>query len=308
MTRTLILPDVFHKSANVGDLPKKTVFVAYSDMHGRFPVSFKATPIDDDQRNWPVFQYDRESSHGSASPRDMIFGFVVIKYFPHWKEVGGAQAAFARLTAHNWKTAMQIPPLEDLERLRSTSFLQDGQFILLVRTPRAYGSRNIVPMVRRGDIQGLHAQLAVNPDDPFLNARMKMLTEKARNEAPHPTEAQLYQTRSGALVQAVSSRIVCTKCMAKGHHMAHTHDEVLGPAVPNITTSWPTWMNVKPMPDEVLELPKTEEDRGFEVQIRQVKTHVPLRLARQLKLRGVEVQGEVVKCGVMELDSDASSE
>jgi hypothetical protein len=68
-------------------------------------------------------------------------------------------------------------------------------------------------------------------------------------------------------------------------------------------------MNVKPMPDEVLELPKTEESKGFEVQIRQVKTHVPLRLARQLKLRGVEVQGEVVKCGVMELDSDdASSE
>jgi acyl-CoA reductase-like NAD-dependent aldehyde dehydrogenase len=48
------------------------------------------------------------------------------------------------------------------------------------------------------------------------------------------------------------------------------------------------------MPDEVLELPKTEEDRGFEVQIRQVKTHVPLRLARQLKAGMVGINATAI--------------
>jgi hypothetical protein len=67
-------------------------------------------------------------------------------------------------------------------------------------------------------------------------------------------------------------------------------------------------MNVKSLPDEVLDLPTTDASKGFEVEIRQVKTHIPLRLARQMKLRGVEVQGDIVKCGVMEVDSDASSE
>jgi hypothetical protein len=238
----------------------------------------------------------------------MIFGFLLIKYLPHWNKVGGAQAAFERLTAHQWKTPMHIPELGDLERLRANSWIQDGQFIVLVRTPRPYGSRNIVPVTRRSDIQDMHARLAVNPDDAGADARLRYLMEKTRNETPHPTEAQLFLTKSGTLVQAVSPRIVCTRCNAKGHHMAHTHDEVVGLPVPNVTRDWPAWMNVKPLPDEVLDLPTTDASKGFEVEIRQVKTHIPLRLARQMKLRGVEVQGDIVKCGVMEVDSDASSE
>lgn len=308
MNRRLELPALFEKCAKIQDVPKKTVFVAYSDMHGRFPVTFKPFSLEDDQHSWPVFQYDRESCHGTVTPRDMIFGFVVIKYLPHWNKIGGAQAAFERLTAAQGWNSMCIPPLDKLERLKTGSWIQDGQFILLVRTPRPFGSRNVIPTVRRTDIQALHVQLAVNPDDPVANARLKMLMDKAKNETPHPTEAQLYLTKSGALIQGVSQRIVCTRCMAKGHHMAHTHDEVLAQPVPNVTTTWPSWMNVQPLPDEKLELPTTEESKGFEVQIRQVTTHVPLRLARQLKLRGVAVQGEVVKCGVMELDSDESSE
>jgi hypothetical protein len=309
MSRRLVLPPLFDKCGNVHDIPKKTIFVGYSDMHGRFPVTFKPLPIQDDEHSWPVLQYDRESCHGTVIPRDMIFGFVVVKYLPHWNKIGGAQAAFERLTAaQGWSSPMEMPPLDKLERLKAGSWIQDGQFIVLVRTPRPYGSRNVIPTVRRTDIQALHAQLAVNPDDPVANSRLKMLMEKSRNETPHPTEAQLFLTKSGALVQAVSPRIVCTRCMAKGHHMAHTHDEVLAGPIPNVTTTWPSWMNIKPMPDEKLELPPTEDSKGFEVQIRQVKAHVPLRLARQMKLRGMEVQGDVVKCGVMEVDSDASSE
>ena len=302
MSRDFVLPRVVEAAASLNDLPKNTVFVAISDMHGRFPLTFMPTPIAEDQRSWPVFQYDRESCGGTVTPRDMLFGFQVLKFLPHWKTAGGAAAAFARITTLNWGTAMKMPPLDRLERLHASSWIPDSSFIVLVRTPRPVGSRNIVPMSRRTDVQALTLQLALNSEDPVANARLRSINEKARTEVPHPTEAQLFLTRSGALVQGVTPRIVCTKCMARGHHMAHTHEEVVAPANPNVVSNWPSWMNIKPLPAEVLELPKTDDSKGFEVQIRQVTAHVPLRLARQMKLQGVDVQGDVVKCGVMEED------
>jgi hypothetical protein len=181
-------------------------------------------------------------------------------------------------------------------------------WILLVRTPRPYGSRNVIPMMRRADIHKLQVELSGNPDNEYASSKLKYLQDKARHDL-HPTDAQLFLTVSGALLQGVSPRIVCTRCQARGHHMGHTHDEVMNPPNPSMSCVWPEWMRILPLPAEVLQLPTTEVTRGFEVEIRQVKAHVPLRLARQLKLQGMKVEGDVAKCGVMELDSDnASSE
>lgn len=306
MRRRLELPALVQSCEKSSDIPKNTIFVAYSDMHGRFPLTpFVPTRLDEDQRPWPVFQYDRETNHGAAPPRDMLFGFRVLSLIPHWKTKGGAQAAFERYTHHAWKSdSMQIPPFEQLERLTATSWLQDGNFLILVRTPRPFGSRNVIPFVRRTDVHDLQVKLLDNPQDEWASRRLAVLQDKAKPDSVHPTEASLFLTKSGTLVQGVSSRIVCTRCLAKGHHMAHTHDEVLRPSNPCQTSVWPDWMNVQPLPQEVLELPLTDDSKGFQVEIREVKAKVPLRLARQMKLRGLQVDGDVAKCGVMELDDD----
>ena len=306
--RPLILPRSVQECESTSDMPKSTIFVAYSDMHSKHAVTFHAIKLEDDQRSWPVFQYDKESCNGTCTPRDMIFGFQVISYMPHWKTKGGAQSAFERLTARAWNgPAMMIPPLDKLDRLKASSYLQDGMWIMLVRTPRPYGSRNVVPLIRRVDIRKLQIELSTNPDNEYASTKLKFLQDKARHDT-HPTEAQLFLTTSGSLLQGVSPKIVCTRCQARGHHMGHTHDEVMAPANPNMSCAWPAWMRVAPLPAEVLQLPTTEVTKGFEVEIRQVKAHVPLRLARQLKLQGMKVEGDVAKCGVMEIDSDASSE
>ena len=306
--RTLQLPRVVEECPTTSDMPKNTIFVAYSDMYGKFPVTFQPVKLEDDQRSWPVFQYDRESCRGTCNPRDMIFGFQLISYMPHWKTKGGAQPAYERMTARSWNTeGMSIPPLDTIARLKASSWLQDGMFILLVRMPRPFGSRNVIPMIRRMDIKTLQFELSHNPDNEYASNKLKYLHDKARYDL-HPTDAQLFVTTSGTLLQGVSQKIVCTRCQARGHHMSHTHDEVVSSENPAMTSSWPAWMNVHEMPAEVIALPSTETTRGFEVEIRHVKTHVPLRLARQLKLQGIKVEGDVAKCGVMEIDSDASSE
>ena len=89
--------------------------------------------------------------------------------------------------------------------------------------------------------------------------------------------------------------------------MVHTHDEAFLPYNENIHVSWPSWMNVRPLPDIVQQMPEwvvpaKEDSKGFRLEYKETSVHVPLRLARQLKLRGMNVAGEVSKCGVMELD------
>jgi hypothetical protein len=302
--RPFVLPKCVLDSEDSKNIGPGTIFVAFSDMHGRFPVTFHRVTLKESQRRWNEYQYDRESGNGEHTPRDMIFGFVALGMNPFWKTKGGAQKAFENFTSKQWKgEPMQMPPLDQLPRLKGSSYLVDGMWIVLVRTPRPVGCRNVVPWSRRQDVARLELELKMKPSD-YVAAKLAQMRDKARFDT-HPTDAQLFLTRNCTLVQGVGPNIVCVRCHLKGHHMSHVHDDVFAPRVENIHASWPAWMNVQPLPDEKKLVPEwviTSEDKGFQVEVQEAQVHVPLRLARQMKLRGMDVKGTVEKCGVMEVD------
>lgn len=271
------------------------VFLAWSDLNGLCPLHFERYEVNEVYRNWSQVQYNLETSRGSAMPRDMIFGFQVIEFCPRWTR-GDARAGFERMTRKLFGEPFMIPALEKLKRLDDSTFLSDGMFIILVRCPRPIGCRNIVPFDFRKDVLQMRADYETTKNEDLLTM-IKALLLKSKNDV-HPTNAQLFLTKNKALVQQVASHISCTVCGAVGHHMAHTHKDIVSADLnENVIVEYPDWMNVKPMPDEVLSIPSQEEG-GVEVQIRQVTTSVPLRLARAIKLRGGNVIGEVNKCGV----------
>ena len=304
MNRLLVLPKCVLDCENSRTIPPGTIYVAMSDMHGRFPLTFQKVQLKESQRHWNEYQYDRESNNGEQTPRDMLFGFVALGMNPFWKTKGGATSAFENFTSKQWKGApMQIPPLDCLPRLKGNAWLGDGMWIILVRTPRPVGCRNVIPWSRRQDVARLEMELKTKPSD-FLSAKLAQLRDKARFDT-HPTDAQLFLTRNSTLVQGIAQNIVCIRCQLKGHHMSHVHDEVFSPPLEALHVSWPSWMKVQPLPDERKLVPEwvvTSEEKGFQVEVQDAQVHVPLRLARQMKLRGMEVKGTVEKCGVMELE------
>lgn len=299
--REFNLPEIVKLAQSADAVFKNTVFVAWSDMFERFPVKFVPVKLQDHARLWCDFQFDRESCNGDCVPRDMIFGFLALPFSPRWSKQGQAEDAFKRFTEKQWTTPMQLPSLTEMPRLKAQTFLTDGMWIVLVRHPRPLGSRNVVPFNRRKDV--LQLRVAEANGSQTAGAKMFEIKRKIETDAPHPTEAQLFVTRSKVLVQGVSPNIVCARCGSQGHHMAHIHDEVLEPANPNVHVEFPKWMNVQPLPVELLNVPTTDDDKGFKLEMRNTSAQVPLRLARQMKLRGMFLEGiEVDKCGVMQLD------
>lgn len=300
MSRHFRLPKRVADASCIEDAFKGvTLYYAWSDMYGRRDLVFEPLCLPDDTRTWGELQYDMETSRGqNHHPRDMIFAFQVLATSPRWRQ-GSAYDAFVRMTSRLWKDCMHVPPIEELQKLKKETYLADTMWILLVRVPRACGARSNVPLSRRSDLLKLRVDAELMKDSNAAE-RLALLTEKARNEPPHPTDGQLYVTASGVLVQGVAAHIVCQACGAKGHHMAHTHEDVNAPPhSPLLHVTFPSWMNVKPMPSEKLALPTFEEkEKGFEVQVRKATGNVPLRLARALKLNGANVKGAVYKCGV----------
>jgi hypothetical protein len=252
--------------------------------------------LNEEFRSWNQVQYNLETSHGSAVPRDMVYGFQVIEFCPRWSK-GDALDGFTRMTRKLYGEPFMVPPLDKLKKLQDTTYLSDGMFIILVRTPRPVGCRNIIPFDFRKDVIQMRAEYEETKNEN-LSTMIKALRLKYQNDV-HPTNAQLFLTKNKSLVQEVASYISCITCGAVGHHMAHTHKDVISNEENEfLQVEYPAWMNVLPMPAEKLELP-TQETGGIEVKIRQVTTNVPLRLARAMKLRGANVLGEVAKCGVM---------
>ena len=291
--RPFNVPSVLEKSEKTN--VQNSVFFAWSDLNGYGPLKFERYEVNEEYRNWSQIQYNLETSRGSAIPRDMIFGFQVIEFCPRWTK-RDARAGFERMTKKLFGEPMMIPPLDKLKRLDDSTFLSDGMFVILVRTPRPIGCRNIVPFDFRKDVLQLRADYETTKNED-LRTMIRALLVKSKNDV-HPTNAQLFITKNKALVQQVAPHISCTVCGAIGHHMAHTHKDIVSQdSNSQIIVEYPEWMNVKPMPEETLLLPSQEEG-GVEVQIRQVTTSVPLRLARAIKLRGGNVIGEVGKWGV----------
>lgn len=298
MKRLFTLPLSLLKIEKTEDVPEGTVFIAYSDSRGKYPLRFEPIVLNSDQRHWCDYQYDRESEQGQNIPRDMIYGFEALNMCPFWKKKEDILPRFEQYTKKQWGESMQIPPLEKLKRLEKDAYLANGSFIILVRLTRPIGSRNVIPYNRRKDVLHYRVESEIYKKE-YAGTKLLEIRQKINSDAPHPTEAQLYLTKSKVLVQAVSPHILCQRCGAKGHHMAHVHDEIYEEENPHIFVDYPVWMNVLPMPSEKLSIVTVEdESKGHTIEVRDVTVQIPLRLARSLKLRGMNVQGNVEKCGV----------
>jgi hypothetical protein len=282
--RTFNVPTILLNQVKT-DVTNK-VFIAWSDIYELRPLNFELLEVDPQFRNWSQIQYNLETCRGAAVPRDMIYGFHFVDC-PRWSKKNATEA-FQRITKG-------VPCVKDLKKLNETSYLGDGIFIILIRMPRPVGSRNVVPFDFRKDVVQLRADFEVSKDDAI---RIQLQTLESKMNDVHPTNAQLYLTKNKSLIQQVQPHISCTVCGALGHHMAHTHKDVVSEDTnEHLIVEYPEWMNVKPLPQEVLNIPTQEG--GVEVKIRQITTTVPLRLARAMKLRGANVIGEVNKCGLL---------
>jgi hypothetical protein len=299
MKRVLNLPSCVLEANATEDVVKEgTVFLGYSDCQGKYPLTFQKFELTRDQRYWCDFQYDRETENGTVPPRDMIYGFVALPMTPFWKSKQDVQTRFQLYTGKQWGEAMQLPPLEKLQRLKANTYIQNGSWIIFVRLPRPIGSRNVVPYNRRKDVLKLRIQHEIYKNDQ-ANEKLHEIRAKIASDAPHPTEAQLYLTKSKALIQAVTPNIVCIKCGAKGHHMVHVHDDVYEEENDCLEVQYPSWMGLKEMPQEKLDIVTVDDSsKGHTIEIRNVQAQIPLRLARSLKLRGVNIEGKIEKCGV----------
>lgn len=283
---------------------KDHMYVAYSDSLGVRPLNFEKILIT--ERLWKDFQYDLESGQINQPPRDMIFGFVFLDNCPRISKQGQALSAMRRMIDIKFKDQKLFdsdesfprrPLVEKLRRLHSGDSLTDGMFLVLVRMERPANSKNYVPFSKRPLVQELLAE-----NTPESLKKWAELRDK-KDFLKHPTEAKLFLTKNSALVMEVPSFFTCSKCGAVGHHCAISHDDVCSNPKQyrgvSERTHFPPWLEVEPIGAENLGLVEADEDMGVEVTIRQVTTNVPLRLARQLKLMGKQVDGEVHNSGII---------
>ena len=301
--RALHLPPCVIEANDLKSLIKKSFFVARSDLQGRIELQWELREKKFEEDTWCDFQYDLESG-GGGNPRDMFYGFVALPFCPN---VGNEsiEAAFERLCIKTHK-GLGIPPLHALKKLKWGDALDEGSWIIIVKCPRPIGSRYIVPFNRRKDVFNLIIEYEIHHKESAIHELNEIRT-CIKNEI-HPTDAKLVVLPNGSLMQSVPSTLHCFQCGAVGHHSAQTHDEVMAKPIPKdykvqVQNFFPTWMNVLPIDKEVLKVPVVEQDKGFEVTIRQSKTQIPLRLARAMKLTGTRVDGEVYMTGITPLPS-----
>lgn len=297
MKRAFQLPQSITSATNFEDVTKNRIWIAYSDSGEKHPLTFEPCVLHEDNRVWCDFQFDIETNKGSAAPRDMIFGFVLLDGTPRWKEQ--PQTAFKRMLQIKYGCE-GVPALQAMKRLTKQTYLSDGLWLVFVRWPRPVGAKWSIPYNRRRDVLRLRIDSEIY-NKPAASQALEEIKRKIDSEPPHPTEAQMYFTAGGCVVSGVGPHIVCTTCGAVGHHMAHTHEWVYDAPNKHMSSCAPHWMNVLPLPKETLQVPKlADESKGFELRVRQTSAHVPLRLARAMKLRGLHVEGDVYMTGASE--------
>ena len=242
---------------------------------------------------WGELQWDIETCGGKAPARDMVYGFLLLPCSPKFSKES-KEDAFARFCKAQWKGS-QMPALETLKQLKKADILQSECWIVLIRIPRPVGSKHAIPFSRRNDV--IRLQTEYEEGNETAAVELAAIKAKCLLES-HPTEMPLYSTVNGVLVQGVHANHFCTSCGAKGHHSAASHDSIRDPLYTSVQTHWPSWMNVGPVPQEVLAVPTTHDDKGFELHIRDTSAKIPLRLARAMKLHGTKIDGDVYMCGV----------
>lgn len=293
--REMRVPRAILECDNVGEFMQNRVVLAWSGSQGRDALVWDVFRLGPDD-TWADVRWDLETACGAAGPRDCVFGFEVLAQTPRGPRAGREAAVLRMLTAAHGRAA--VPPLASLKQLAGTEFLGGGKWIVIVRLPRPAGARNPVPFNRREDVKQL---LASGAEDAA--ARLQVIRAKLAKET-HPAEIPWHVTRHAAALQPPHAGHVCMRCNAVGHHATTAHDEYeehfrREPSkTERMITHLPTWLRREELGRERLAVPQLEEGKGFTIEVRHTTAQIPLRLARALKLRGMQVQGAVPVCGV----------
>ena len=307
-------PSEFLNAESITEWCKDKVLFAWSNSAGTTPLHWQVLKRRDLQDTWAEIQNDFESSHGSAAPRDCVFGFELLAQVPLWPKGRRVEGIQKKLELQ-YGTAT-CPPLASIRKLERKDLCANAPLIILVRLPRPVGAKNVVPFGRRKDVEKIRAEKQDGSSDAFLSQLFaKTLLEQ------HPCDAQAWHiTNHGTVLCPPNKSYVCSRCGAQGHHYSSAHDDVQMHYTESLPSSkvWfecmiPSWQPVEPLPREdlrlaeVLQTMDVEEEeegkRGFQVQVRNTSAQVPLRLARHLKLRGATVVGQVPVCGVKSLQA-----
>jgi len=281
----------------------QTYFYAWSDSGSKAPLEWNLAIKKDSDDKWPDIQYDFETGQGSAYPRDVVFGFEFLPStpcFPKGRRLEGIEFMTQKLYNQT-----RVPPLELLRKLSRKDFCMNGIWIILVRFPRPRGSRHVIPLNRRQDLDKIKAAIYTNTDNGKGNELITQIKAKYELEL-HPTESEPWHvTKQNNILCPANPTFVCQRCGAIGHHFTLVHDEIIDHYSESdktyqfIRTDIPAWLKTIPLPTESLQYAQIEDDTlGFELKVRNTTANVPLRLARHLKLKGANIQGEVPVCGV----------
>ena len=240
---------------------------------------------------WEDVRWDYETSFSAASPRDMIVGFQWLSTTPMFRDK--CEEALARLRRAEWKGE---PSFTTLRQLKANDLINEGMWVVCVRLPRAVGARYMPPYARRRDVLKLLIEMDRGGEREKI-ASGALATVRASTDE-HPLDGDLRKLKNGTLVCKVASHVTCARCSAIGNHSTLMHDDMVDAQyqVDVITEDIP-WLKVKDLEAEVLPLPQVLEG-GFQVQIRSITAKIPLRLARAMKLRKLDVEGAVHACGV----------
>lgn len=314
------IPDEVLNADNLTEFLKDKYLYAWSDSAGVQPLIWCIGKRKTDNDTWGEIQNDFESGGGVAAPRDCVFGFELVANFPLWprgRRVEGVRSMCQKAFGFDG-----VPSLGKLRRMERSNFCANGIMIILVRLPRPVGARNIVPFHRRKDVEKLMSEERTAKTNEFLAQIHKKIGLER-----HPTDAGAWQiTRHGSILACPPPTYICSRCTAQGHHFSAAHDDVVEHyhKQPFEKTSWkhhlPPWIELEELPREKLAVPEAfhmeggeeeveklrpEDDTkemGFKVVVRDTSARVPLRLARHLKLKGLNVVGAVPTCGVASED------
>jgi len=302
MNRAISIPEEISNVPFLNEFIKPQTYVyAWSDSGSRQPLEWIVAQRPEPDDKWPDIQYDFETGKGVAQPRDLVFGFEFLPTtpcFPKGRRLEGVEFMARKLYGE-----AVVPPLTKLRKLGRKDYCMNGAWIILVRLPRPRGSRHVVPLNRRSDVDKLKAAIWTNTDGGRGDDLISQI--KARYDTDlHPTEAEPWHlTLHNVLLCPPSSAFVCQRCGAVGHHATIVHDEVMEHYSQKenkvCDVDIPPWLGVVVLPKEILRYAEIEDaELGFELRVRNTTANVPLRLARHLKLKGANIQGDVPVCGV----------
>lgn len=295
------VPSSLHECDDSRTISKESCFVAYGSIEG---AEFTRVPLVGvrgqggwmSDTKWEDLRWDYETAEGESSPYDMLFAFQVLSATPMFRK-GGLARAMERIIDYEWKEGKS---LQHFKRLKGSDAIVQGSWILIVGLQWPWGGRNTIPFNRRRDVLRYQVDVELAGSKALRASERLGEIRKSLLFDVHPADCELRTLPNGWLFSKQKPTVACGKCGARGHHTTQSHEHVYEDACREYTHHTPPWLSAPPLEDEVLVVPIVEDGKGFELLLRNVTARVPLRMARAMKLAGMDIEGDVHACGVQE--------